>query len=650
MNMLCRRLDYRWRLVCIGWVVLASPLPCLRGDELNQAEEAAVLAAVSSIANSVVQIQTVGGLETVEGRLASTAATSGVIVSADGHIICSSFNFLQKPSAVLVTLPSGTERAAEIVARDKSRRLVLLKIETDKPLPVPPTVPRHQLRVGQWAIAVGKSFAAVEPNVSVGIVSATSRIWGRAIQTDAKVSPANYGGPLVDIRGQVMGILVPLSIEEGSELTGSEMYDSGIGFAVPLAEINQRLERMMAGEDLTPGLLGLTLTTKDMYQGQPTVASCAPKSPAREAGIVAGDEIIEINKVPVHTQAQLKHALGPLYAGDTVDLVLLRDSQRNELQVTLAAKIEPYVHPFMGLLPGRDDTELVVRYVYPASPAAKAELAAGDRLLTLDDQPLPELAQWRTLLADKEPGETVTVEYERDDKRATTTLELATLPEDIPAAPAPGKPGNANAQLGSLSLPEEANQCWTLLPEGYDARTPHGLLVWLAPPEFESEEEFQQRWQQLCNQFQLVIMAPQPQLPKRWLPAEATVIRKLITAAVNKYSIDDRRVVLHGYQAGGAIAHRVGLSQRELVRGLAIADAALPRGAELRSNDPVEPLAYYMFAAKDSRQAKRMQRDAEGLRKIKFPVTQRVVAGKSRYLNDEELVELCHWIDALDRI
>ena len=172
MNIFHGPFAYHWRRICVGFVVLASPVPCLRGDELNQAEEAAVLAAVSSIADSVVQIQTIGGLDRVEGQLASSAPTTGVIVSADGYVICSSFNFLQQPSAVLVTLPTGTEHAAKIVARDKSRRLVLLKIDTDKSLPVPPTVPRHQLRVGQWAIAVGKSFEAVEPNISVGIVSA----------------------------------------------------------------------------------------------------------------------------------------------------------------------------------------------------------------------------------------------------------------------------------------------------------------------------------------------------------------------------------------------------------------------------------------------------------------------------------------------
>ena len=89
------------------------------------------------------------------------------------------------------------------------------------------------MRVGQWAIAVGRTFESDRPNMAVGILSALDRVWGKAIQTDAAVSPNNYGGPLVDIRGRVLGVLVPLSPEAADEMAGVEWYDSGIGFAIP---------------------------------------------------------------------------------------------------------------------------------------------------------------------------------------------------------------------------------------------------------------------------------------------------------------------------------------------------------------------------------------------------------------------------------
>ena len=93
------------------------------------------------------------------------------------------------------------------------------------------------MTVGQWTIAVGRTFNQKEPNISVGVLSATNRIWSTAIQTDAKISPANYGGPLIDSRGRVLGVLVPLSPQkQGGEIAGAEWYDSGIGFAVPLVD------------------------------------------------------------------------------------------------------------------------------------------------------------------------------------------------------------------------------------------------------------------------------------------------------------------------------------------------------------------------------------------------------------------------------
>ncbi len=153
-----------------------------------------------------------------------------LIVSEDGYILSSAFAFAGKPSSILVTLPSGKRVSATIVARDTSRMLVLLKVAADEPLPVPTQVPRQELSVGQWTIAVGRTYPDSFPNVSVGILCAINRVWGKAVQTDAKVSPSNYGGPLIDIRGRVIGMLVPLSPQQEGEFAGAEWYDSGIGF------------------------------------------------------------------------------------------------------------------------------------------------------------------------------------------------------------------------------------------------------------------------------------------------------------------------------------------------------------------------------------------------------------------------------------
>src|SRR5438093_9851698 len=107
--------------------------------------------------------------------------------------------------------------------------LTLLKVEA-KGLPVPAAAPKSDIRVGQTALAVGRTLALdveTPPSVSVGIISAVERIWGKCIQSDAKISPTNYGGPLVDVQGRVLGVLVPASPRAEGETAGFEWYDSG---------------------------------------------------------------------------------------------------------------------------------------------------------------------------------------------------------------------------------------------------------------------------------------------------------------------------------------------------------------------------------------------------------------------------------------
>ena len=123
------------------------------------------------------------------------------MISADGYIISSAFNFVRQPASILVSFVSGKQLPAELIATDHSRMLVLLKVNGVADLPVPAMAPLAEIRPGQWAVAVGRTFRADKTNVTVGIVSALGRMFGKAIQTDADVSLANYGGPLVTAGG-----------------------------------------------------------------------------------------------------------------------------------------------------------------------------------------------------------------------------------------------------------------------------------------------------------------------------------------------------------------------------------------------------------------------------------------------------------------
>ena len=127
--------------------------------------------------------------------------------------------------------------------------------------------------------AAADDATAAAVGVSVGIISALNRIWGKALQTDAKVSPTNYGGPLVDLEGRVQGILVPASPRAEGETAGFEWYDSGIGFAIPLEDINAVLPRLKQGQETSRAAAcsGVDMNGADMFEAHPVIASIAAR-------------------------------------------------------------------------------------------------------------------------------------------------------------------------------------------------------------------------------------------------------------------------------------------------------------------------------------------------------------------------------------
>ncbi|MEA1952152.1 MAG: PDZ domain-containing protein, partial [Planctomycetota bacterium] len=243
------------------------------------------------------------------------------------------------PDSILVRLADGSRKAARLLATDHSRKLVLLKIETDgkTDLLVPTFAERKSIRAGQWAIAVGRIFPGKRPNISVGIVSAVNRIWGKAIQTDAAVSPNNYGGPLIDIHGRVMGVLVPMSPEGDSQIAGFQWYDSGIGFAIPADDVLRSVELMKRGEDLYGGFLGVGFKQPNLSMAEAIVAGCAAGSPAQKAGLRTGDRIVAIDGRQVGRAAELREAVARRYAGEKMKITVERDGREIPFEIELSA-------------------------------------------------------------------------------------------------------------------------------------------------------------------------------------------------------------------------------------------------------------------------------------------------------------------------
>jgi serine protease Do len=631
-------------------------------EELGAQEESAIRAAVEKVAPSVIRIETVGGLELVGGNLVSTGPTTGLVVAENGYVISSAFNFIQQPSSILVTLPSGARAAAQIVARDHSRMLVLLKVNTAEKLAVPAAAPRNEIIVGQWAIAVGRTYEQPEPNLSVGLVSATGRIWSRALQTDAKISPANYGGPLVDVQGRVLGVLVPLSPQgQGSEIAGAEWYDSGIGFAIPLNDVLARLPVLKSGKDVYPGLLGISLKQGDPYALPAELSAAQAGSPAYKAGLRSGDTIVEIDGAAISRQVQLRHALGTHDGGDKVHVVYVRGKEKQErleADIELAEKLIPYEHPFLGILPLRDGSQRVrVRFVYPNSPAATAGVKTGDRIAALGETTVTNAEQLRNLVANLEPKAKITLKIDRGGETVSLDLTPAKLPTDIPTdlppaftePPAPPAEKPATGVI-EIKLPEEKSQCVAYVPETYHPNVPHGVAVVLSAPGPVDREKLIERWKAVCEQRQLIVLAPMSAAADKWEPTETAFVRKTLDDVLSRYRVDPTRVAVYGYQAGGAMAFLVGFENTDRVRAIVAIDALPPRRAKMPESDPINRLAYFFGTAAKAPSAAARKALLAQLREAKLVITEKSLGDEPRDLTADELTELGRWIDALDRI
>lgn len=645
---------------------LLTVSPLFAAPNLAKLEQQALNDATNAVEDSVVQIRTIGGLDRVGKTLISDGPTTGLIVSADGFIVSSAFNFANQPSSILVRLADGKQLAAELVGRDKNRMLVLLKVNSDRALPVATAVEPADIRVGQWAIALGRTFSAASADISVGIVSATNRKYGRAIQTDANVSVANYGGPLVDIFGRVLGVLVPMSPQSSggteTELAGAQYYDSGIGFAVPLSHVFSILERWKEQPELLPGKLGIGMKNGDAHVTAPEITSVWPNSPADEAGWQSGDLIVAINDQAVATQAQLRFQIMPRYADDTLSVTLKRDDKQVETSVTLTGKLPPYRHAFLGILPSSssdgDKSGAIVGVVWPESPAAQAGIESGDRITKLNETKITGTNAMRTSLLASHPGKTIGIEVTRGDEQLQLTATLATIPQailsptDLANYQDDATQTDEQPKLKKLKVPEfsqVAVYAAPTLPEKQSA----GLLLWLGDGDKQSNQVLADQWLATCQRggYSLLIAAPAEQ--GSWTSSDLNYLQQLVRLARLQLQVDPQRMVVVGQDKAGQLAYALALGSRSPFAGVVSIDAPLPRTLSPSDTSPRNRLAVLAVESKDSNFGPLIRRDLAILREKGYPTTSltRRAAGDDDFELDEVTrASIERWIVGLDRL
>ncbi|MFN3669836.1 MAG: trypsin-like peptidase domain-containing protein [Brevundimonas sp.] len=272
-----------------------------------------------------------------EGATAMGAG-SGFFIAANGFIVTNN-HVVADATEIMVKLADGRELEARLVGRDEDTDLAVIKVEgTD--FPFVSFEEAAQPRVGDWVIAVGNPFG-LGGTATAGIVSAQGRgevdastPYTDYLQIDAAINRGNSGGPTFDIYGRVIGVNSAIYSPTGGSV--------GIGFAIPASVAKPITDRLMRGETIERGYLGVEIGNLDPYReamGLPEgtrgalVNSVTPGGPAARGGLQAGDVVTSLNGQPIVSSSDLTRRVGQASAGDTLRLDILRDGRRQTISV-----------------------------------------------------------------------------------------------------------------------------------------------------------------------------------------------------------------------------------------------------------------------------------------------------------------------------
>ncbi|HET8903090.1 MAG TPA: Do family serine endopeptidase, partial [Saccharospirillum sp.] len=321
---------------------------------------------------------------------------SGFILSEDGYILTNN-HVVDGADDVRVTLTNGTSYEAEVIGTDPQSDVALLKVDADD-LHAVTIGSSEDLKVGEWVLAIGSPFN-FEYSVTAGIVSAKGRALGGSdryvpfIQTDVAINPGNSGGPLFNLDGEVVGINSQIYTRSGGFM--------GVSFAIPIDIAINIADQLRETGEVKRGWLGVEMYPPfndnlelaqsmglDRAEGA-LIARVFDGSPAAEGGIQADDIILEFDGTPVRRYSDLPPLVGQVKPGNTVDVLVLRNGEREMVEVTIGVLEEDAMAQASPPQPTSDNSlnivvanaedrdGVVVEEVLPG-PAEEAGLLNGD--------------------------------------------------------------------------------------------------------------------------------------------------------------------------------------------------------------------------------------------------------------------------------
>ncbi len=281
-----------------------------------------------------------GGATTREAQ----SLGSGFIISADGYVVTNNHVITAdgqgEVQSISVTLSDGTEHTARLIGRDAQSDLAVLKIDAGKTLPFVRFGNSETARVGDWVIAIGNPFG-LGGTVTSGIVSAVHRSAGasRYIQTDASINRGNSGGPLFDMKGNVIGINNAIFSPTGGNV--------GIGFAIPADIASPIVDKLMRGQAIERGYLGVQIVpvTDDVAdslglarnRGE-LVQTVQPGQAAAAAGLQPGDIVLKVDGKEVSPDNTLSFIVANTAPGKRIPIEVLRNGKRMSLTAAVGKR------------------------------------------------------------------------------------------------------------------------------------------------------------------------------------------------------------------------------------------------------------------------------------------------------------------------
>lgn len=346
---------------------------------------------------------------------------SGFIIDSKGYIITNN-HVIENADEITVRLANETVYQAEIIGRDPTTDLALIKINAKNDLPFVRLGDSEKVRVGDWVVAIGNPFG-LDHTVTAGIISAKGRVIGAGpyddfLQTDASINHGNSGGPLLNLKGEVIGINTMISA-----------VGQGIGFAIPVDMAKGVVTQLKEKGKVTRAWLGVMFqeVTPELAKSfglknrsGALIADVLPDGPAKDAGIKRGDIIVAFNGKELKHHSDLPALVAQAPVGSMAEVKIIRKGKEKTISVKLgerdeeqiAAVFEPSKEEKLGIRVQELTPELAQRLrIDPKSgviiaevdqdgPAAEAGLRPGDIILEIDQKQVTDLEVYQEAISE----------------------------------------------------------------------------------------------------------------------------------------------------------------------------------------------------------------------------------------------------------